>query len=122
MIAAFLLLPTIRGSEGAIGLFALAGLACSAFFPLTIALLSKRYPADVARVSALMIAALMIGVGTGSTLIGALRAQLPLEDLYRYSIGYPIAVLLLALVALRSTRATPESHHRHAPAASVIAS
>ena len=97
MVSAFLLLPSAESAAGGIALFALAGLACSAFFPLTVGLVSRLFPASAALVSSLMIAALMIGVGIGSYVIGPLRASLPLERLYLYSALYPAGAFILAL-------------------------
>lgn len=104
MIAAFLLLPDADTAARGLGLFALAGLACSAFFPLTIALASERFPEHVAWVSSMLIAALMVGVGLGSFLIGLLREWLSLEQLYPLSAAYPTAVIALALWLIRSQR------------------
>ena len=101
MIVAFLLLPYAGTAATGIGLFALAGLACSAFFPLTIGLVSRCFPDHVAWVSSMMIAALMVGVGMGSFLVGALREMLSFADLYRVSALYPLAALLLGLTLLR---------------------
>jgi len=104
MVAAFLLVPTIGGPLSGIGLFAFAGLACSAFFPLSVTLASERFPRHVAWVSSMLIAALMVGVGLGSYVIGSLREMLDLSMLYRFSAGYPVAVLILALPVLASVR------------------
>lgn len=101
MIAAFLLLPYANTPLLGIGLFALAGLACSAFFPLSIGIASERFRDNVPWVSSMLIAALMVGVGLGSWLVGLLRGMLPMEDLYRLSAAYPLLALLLALVVLR---------------------
>lgn len=96
MIGTFLLLPYATSASRGIGLFALAGLACSAFFPLSIGLVAKRFPQHTAWVSSMLIAALMVGVGMGSFLIGLLRELLPLEKLYQFSSLYPLWVLMLA--------------------------
>ena len=107
MVIAFLLLPYAEGPVIGVGLFAFAGLACSAFFPLTITLISERFPHHVAFVSSMMMAALMVGVGVGSFLIGALREFLVFETLYRLSAVYPLLVIVLAggvLWARRSSR------------------
>lgn len=96
MAAAFLLLPGANTPALGLGLFALAGLACSAFFPLTIALASARFPDQVAWVSSMLIAALMVGVGLGSFVIGPLRGWLTLEQIYRLSTLYPVLVIMLA--------------------------
>jgi fucose permease len=102
MVSAFLLLPYANSAVLGIALFALAGLACSAFFPLTIGLASRAFPSHVAWVSSMMVAALMVGVGLGTFVIGPLRSALPLEHLYRLSALYPLLVLGLALVLLGS--------------------
>ncbi len=108
MIAAFWLLPHAHSALTGIGFFALAGLACSAFLPLTISLAVERFPEAVAWVSSMLIAALMVGVGLGSYLVGALQAVLPLDALYRLSSVYPAAVLLLAGLVLRARVRRPE--------------
>lgn len=101
MIAAFELLPFGNSALTGIGVFALAGLGCSAFFPLTVALAQSRYPAEAAWVGSMLIAALMIGVGLGSFIIGPLRGWLALERLYEMSALYPTFVLALGVLALR---------------------
>ena len=104
MIAAFLLLPYADTAGLGIGLFAFAGLACSAFFPLTITLVSERFPQHVAFVSSLMIAALMTGIGVGTFLLGALREEFAFEPLYRLSAIYPAGALVLAVLVLVLSR------------------
>jgi predicted MFS family arabinose efflux permease len=104
MIAAFLLLPAASTPTLGLGLFALAGLSCSAFFPLTITLASERFPDEVAWVSSMLIAALMVGVGLGSFVIGPLRDWLSLEQLYRLSAVYPSAVIGLGWWLARFSR------------------
>ncbi len=104
MIAAFLLVPATSGPASGIALFAFAGLACSGFLPLSITLASHRFPRDVAWVSSMMVAALMLGVGIGSFAVGMLHETLSFDDLYRLSALYPVIVLLLAAAVLRSER------------------
>jgi len=101
MMVAFLLLPyadtPVRGIAG----FALAGLACSAFFPLSVALATQRFEKHVPWVSSMLIAALMVGVGLGSYVIGVLRDAVDMEQLYRLSTFYPLVALLLGIIVLR---------------------
>jgi len=105
MVVAFLLLPAADTPPLGLGLFALAGLACSAFFPLTITLASERFPEHVAWVSSMLIAALMLGVGMGSFVIGPLREWLSFEQLYQLSAFYPATVIALAVwLVVRSRR------------------
>ncbi|MBI4694562.1 MAG: MFS transporter [Gammaproteobacteria bacterium] len=102
MIAAFLCLPHVRTAAGGVLAFALAGFACSGFFPLTVARAAARYPDDVAAVSSLLVAALMLGVGLGSFTVGPLRAALPLADLYELAALYPALAFVLALANCRA--------------------
>lgn len=104
MIAAFLLLPYANTPALGIGLFALSGIACSAFFPISIGIASQRFRAYVPWVSSMLIAALMVGVGLGSWVVGLLREMFSMEQLYRLSVLYPVLVLVLAAIALRSGR------------------
>jgi len=110
MVLAFLLLPYANTPMRGIAGFALAGLACSAFFPLSIGLASQRFSRHVPWVSSMLIAALMAGVGLGSYVIGLLREAIAMEQLYRLSTFYPVAVLLLGLQVLRRrTKAMSEA-------------
>jgi fucose permease len=106
IIAAFVTLPTIVSPTGAILGFGLAGLGCSAFFPLTVATASARFPGEVAFVSSMLTAALMLGSGLSSFIIGGLRRLLTLEQLYQASAIYPALALLLIGLTLRSFRST----------------
>jgi fucose permease len=101
MVLAFLLLPYADTPMRGIAGFALAGLACSAFFPLSIGLASQRFSRHVPWVSSMLIAALMVGVGLGSYVIGLLREAIAMEQLYRLSTFYPVVVLLLGFQVLR---------------------
>ncbi len=102
MIVTFLVLPLAQDLQVGILLFGLAGLACSAFFPLTVTLISRAFPEHIEWASSMMIAALMVGVGLGSFVFGPLRDLLSFAQLYRVSAIYPGAALLLAFIAVRS--------------------
>lgn len=100
MIAAFWFVSYADNAVTGIAAFALAGLACSAFLPLTISLAVERFPHSVAWVSSMLIAALMTGVGVGSYLVGLLQTMVSLDVLYRLSSLYPALVLVLVWVVL----------------------
>jgi fucose permease len=108
MAGAALLLGGATTPARAILLFALAGLGCSAFYPLTVSLASRRFPDHTAWAAAMLYAALVAGIGAGSFLAGALRARFPLATIYRLSAFGPAAAFLLAVLALREASvATP---------------
>ncbi|NOQ96597.1 MAG: hypothetical protein GQ561_00370, partial [Calditrichae bacterium] len=98
MIAAFFMMPFATNGLAGILLFSLAGLACSAFFPLSVDLVTKQFPVHAALVSSIMMAALMTGVGIGSYTIGSLRSLFPMENLYQISAVYPALVLLFITI------------------------
>jgi fucose permease len=102
MIAAFLLLPYASTPALGVTLFAFSGLACSAFFPLTIGIAATAFPRQVPWVSSILIAALMIGVGVGTYAVGLLREAFAMQTLYRLSALYPMLVIGLASLALRT--------------------
>lgn len=114
MVAVFLLLPMVSGPATGVAAFVLAGLSASAFFPLTVAIASDCYPDKTALVASLLTAALMVGVGAGSFLLGALRESLPFDTLYRVSAVYPAAAGALGLItilALRNRLRPEETRH-----------
>lgn len=98
---AFFVVPFAHDATSGIAAFALAGLGCSAFFPITVGL-GTRVAASPATASSLLVAALMVGVGSSSFALGALRAHFPLEQVYRLSIAYPVLAFVLAIAALRA--------------------
>jgi len=100
-IAAFLYLPLVHSPVTALLGFALAGVACSAFFPMLVGFASDRHPVHVSWIASMLTAAMMLGVGIGSYAVGALRETLALPDLYRVSVAYPILVLLALYAATR---------------------
>jgi glc operon protein GlcG len=104
MALAFALLPRASSALSGAALFALAGFACSAFFPLTVGHAAGRFERHVALVSSLLTAALMLGVGAGSFLLGALRRAVPLDSLYRGSAVWPALLLLLVFTLTRRSK------------------
>ena len=97
MALAFLALPFVQGVPAALLGFAFAGLACSAFFPLTVSLGAASFAGGAARASSLLTAALMVGVGVGSFVIGPLRGAASLSALYQVSAVYPLVALGLCV-------------------------
>lgn len=98
MIATLLLIPGATGSTQAILLFGLAGLGCSAFFPLMIAVSSSPFPSSVSWIVSVLTASLMCGIGVGSYVIGRYVGDIGLDAIYYYAIVFPVA--LLALIGL----------------------
>lgn len=106
MIVAFLWIATVGSAAAGIGAFALAGLACSAFLPLTIGFAQARHPELSEIVSGVMVAAYMLGFGIGSFGLGPLRemAGIPLATLYGSSAVLAALLTGIALVLMRMRR------------------
>lgn len=107
MVIAFLWIAMVDDAAAGIGAFALAGLACSAFLPLTIGFAQARHRDQAEIVSGGMIAAYMLGFGIGSFGLGPLRdaAGLSLSVLYGASSVLAIVLSGLAVVLARRQRA-----------------
>lgn len=101
MATSSLLLPGADTVVRAALLFALAGLGCSAFYPLTVGLASRRFPGHVTWVTTILYSALVAGLGIGSFLMGALRSRMGLGPMYAWSAVFPLLALVLSLPALR---------------------
>lgn len=104
MASVFIMLPLADSAWAGTVLFALAGLSCSAFFPLTIRIASKSFPSHVAWVSSVITGALMVGIGMGTFSTGLLTGILSLEAIYTISALYPLSAFLLVIVFLRRIR------------------
>jgi predicted MFS family arabinose efflux permease len=94
-------LPSVNSPVNGIWMFALAGLGCSAFFPMLVAYAAGRYPNDVAWIGSTLTAAMMVGVGIGSYGIGALAGSFTVAELYRFALLCPVAILFLLMVSRR---------------------
>lgn len=101
MVAVFLLLPSADHSVGLLLAYAAGGLACSGFFPLMVALATKPFSAHVSWIASMLTASLMLGVGAGAYLIGAMLQSISMSQLYLYLSSVPIVTLGLMAVARR---------------------
>jgi fucose permease len=107
MMASLLFLPKIDSVDTAYIGFALAGLSCSAFFPMLVAFTAERSPTAISWIASMLTAAMMVGVGIGSYAVGALRGGMPIAALYGQAIIAPLLCLLCigaGLVLIRARR------------------
>lgn len=109
MIIALLWIAAVGNAAAGITAFALAGLACSAFLPLTIGFAQARHPKLSEIVSGVMIAAYMLGFGIGSYGLGPLReaAGIPLSTLYGWSAVLAALLAGIAVTLGRQRNGTP---------------
>lgn len=104
LVAALLAVPASGGAAGKVAAFAFAGLACSAFLPLSFATAAREMPSEAASVSGGLMSAYMIGFGVGSFGVGPLRsaAGVALASVYAFS---ALLAAALGLLVARLPRA-----------------
>lgn len=92
--ACFASLPWLSGLAALVGMFALAGAACSIYYPFVMSLGLARFPQQKTQVAGLIVAALMVGEGLGSYGLGPLQRILTLDHIYLASTLWGIPLLL----------------------------
>ena len=88
---------TVHSGMMGILFFGLAGLACSAFFPLSFSFAQGRFASAAEKVSGSLMASYMLGYGFASYGIGRIVQDtgFPLGSLYRFSIAVPLLMIFL---------------------------
>ena len=106
MLGAFLGIPTVEGAVGNLVAFGFAGLACSAFLPLSISLAEQEFWEVAEVVSGGLISAYMLGYGLGSFGVGPLRemASYSLSTIYTASSALAAAMAVLVYLLRRPSR------------------
>ena len=94
-------MPTVVVRAQIIGGFAFGGIAAGAFFPLRRAISTEPFPHAVSWIASMLTAALMSGIGIVSYLVGSLIQTTSIDDIYLYSIVYPVVIVALMLVGRR---------------------
>ncbi|MET0911001.1 MAG: MFS transporter [Ilumatobacteraceae bacterium] len=101
---ALLVAPAADSVVGGVVLFALAGLACSGFFPMTVGYGEARFPDIVELAAGWLIAAYQIGYGLAAFGGGALQRVVSLTTLFRITAVLSLGMGLLAVVIARQQR------------------
>ena len=117
MIAFALWAVTKSGSDtSGMLFFGFAGLACSAFFPLSFSFAQSRFAHIAETVSGGLMAAYMLGYGAASYGIGKILelSSFQLSSLYRFSIIIAIGIIVLGIIL---TGQKSKGMARHAPTA-----
>ena len=91
----FAALPFLSSAWTLIGTFAMAGVACSVYYPFSMSYGLTAFAAQQTRIAGLMVAALMAGEGIGSFALGPLQSLVTLERIYLISalLAVPLFVL-----------------------------
>lgn len=97
LILAFQSISHVGGKTSGVFAFGLAGLACSAFFPLCISLSGSAFPRFTAAMSGTLIAFYQAGYGVAAFGVGPLHELAGLSFHTIYSLGSVVAALMLCV-------------------------
>jgi fucose permease len=100
LVAAFQMVARVGGEAGGIAAFGLAGLGCSAIFPLCISLSGQQYPRFAAAMAGSIVAFYQMGYGVAAFGVGPLRELAGLSFRTVYSLGSVVAAAMFVVAAL----------------------
>ena len=95
MGACFAALPFLSSASALIGTFAMAGAACSVYYPFSMSYGLTAFAGQQTRIAGLMVAALMAGEGIGSFALGPLQSLVTLERIYLMSALLTVPLFVL---------------------------
>jgi fucose permease len=104
MAALLVLAPLARGAAEGIVVFACGGLACSGFFPMTVAYGEATFPTFVELAAGWLIAAYQVGYGLAAFGGGALQSEFSLTTIFRLAAALAVVMAALALPIARRQR------------------
>lgn len=97
----FAVLPWLSGIDALIGAFAIAGAACSIYYPFMMSAGLAQFPEQQTQAAGLLVAALMVGEGVGSYGVGLLQRIQSLDHIFFVSALWGIPLLLGAWFTAR---------------------
>jgi fucose permease len=108
LVLAFLVVSQVRTDIGSVLAFGLAGLACSAFFPLSISFGGKEFPRLTAMVSGELIAFYQLGYGIAAFGVGPLHdvIGISLSTIYAGASLIAGAMIVFAFLVIRQEAKT----------------
>ena len=100
ILLAFVVIPEIKGTVGSIVAYGFAGVACSAFLPLSVSFAQRKFSQIVDVVSGGIMAAYMVGFGIASFGVGPLQriGNLTLSTIYTGSSVLAVTMIVLAFL------------------------
>ncbi|OCX84398.1 MFS transporter [Acidithiobacillus thiooxidans] len=96
MAACFIIIPHLLSATALLLAFALAGAACGIYYPYSMAFGVAAHDKEGTQMAGLLVGALMIGEGIGSTGLGPLQHFISLNQIYTFSALWAIPLLWLA--------------------------
>ena len=111
----FQLVIRVDNNVAGVVVFAAAGLACSAFLPLSISFSGTEFPRRAAAMSGALIAFYQVGYGVAAFGVGPMRELGDFDYSTAFSIGSVVALILggIALLVVRHSTVRSEGQVRH---------
>jgi fucose permease len=111
LVAAFQMVSRVGSEAGSIAAFGVAGLGCSAFFPLCISLSGQAYPRLAAAMAGGIVAFYQAGYGVAAFGVGPLRelAGLPFRTIYSLGSVVAAAMFVVAVAATAHGSGRPDA-------------
>ncbi|MBU2755196.1 MFS transporter [Acidithiobacillus sp. CV18-2] len=110
MAICFLIIPHLQSATSLLLFFALAGAACGIYYPYSMAFGVARHGKEGTQMAGLLVGALMVGEGIGSTALGPLQNWISLNQIYSFSALWAIPLLWLAWHNSRPVHAPGTAH------------
>ena len=98
VVFVFYLLPSANSKNLLLTCMVIGGLGMSVLFPVSISMATERYPKYAALISGLLVAAIQLGTGFSSNIIGLLNESMPLGKLFQYSAIYALLFSIMAIL------------------------
>ena len=105
VVFVFFTIPQVEGNTMLMSYMALGGLGMSVLFPLSISSATDQFPKYAAIISGVLVAAIQLGTGFSSNVIGYFNERMELADLLQYSSGYALVLGLLTFYLTRPQKA-----------------
>lgn len=96
MAICFVVIPHLQSATGLLMAFTSAGIACGIYYPYSMAYGIAAHPKEGTQMAGLLVGALMIGEGIGSSGLGPLQQWESLGKIYTFSALWAIPLLWLA--------------------------
>ncbi|MBN6740927.1 MFS transporter [Acidithiobacillus sp. MC6.1] len=110
MASCFIVIPHLQSAAGLLIAFSGAGIACGIYYPYSMSYGITTHPQEGTQMAGLLVGALMVGEGIGSSGLGPLQDLLSLNQIYTLSAFWGIPLFWLAW---RNSRPAPAPEAAH---------
>ena len=96
MALSFLIIPHLTSANALLIAFAIAGASCGIYYPYSMSYGISAHPQEGTQMAGLLVGALMVGEGIGSSGLGPLQSFFNLNQIYTFSALWFVPLFWLA--------------------------